>query len=139
MRFGSSRWGGWADRPKSWLGWTTTKTRLGGTCWHSQERNDTQIGPRIGFIWHESQSSCPRARPTPSTELVAENLKLYLLAFFPAVEADMALGRRLGPSPPRAPMTGLLYNLAPSRHFLLLRSGVSGRTKERNRCRGRDM
>ena len=78
------------------------------------------------------------ARPTASTELEAENLKLYLLAFFPAflsaVVADMALGRRLGPSPPRAPMTGLLYNLAPSRHFLLLlRSGVSGadeRTKQ---------
>ena len=46
------------------------------------------------------------ARPSPSTELMAENLKLYLLAFFPAflsaVVADMALGRRLGPSPPRA-------------------------------------
>ena len=72
MRFGSSRLGR-VGGPKSWGGPQQKKDWEGrGTCWHSQEWNDTQIGKLDLFGMRVSQA----ATPTPLTELMAENSRL---------------------------------------------------------------
>ena len=137
-------WGGWAD-PR--VGVDHNKNKIGRFLL-AFARMERHTDRKIGFIWHESQSSC---HTYTLNRIDGRKFEIVTSSVFPSIfpscllcrplwltwlwGGDWALRRR----PPRAPMTGLLYNLAPSRHLLLLRSGVSGRTKDRNRCRGRDM
>lgn len=118
------------------LGRTPTKTRLGlgsglagrgesekGTDANERTRHRTvAVGwsvPKLDFSGIESLSGCA------PLSLSFKNSNVHFACLpsgrygWHGLERDWAY--RLPPSglPPRAPMTGLLYNLAPSRHFLL--------------------